>query len=142
MAEEAAATGASIIPCLRYRDAMVAIEWLCRAFGFQKQLVVPGPNGTVAHAQLTFGKGMVMVGSIENTEFGRWIAQPDENGYRETQAPYVVVKQADAHYARAMAAGARLVTELKNEPYGGRGYSCRDPEGHLWSFGTYDPWKA
>jgi uncharacterized glyoxalase superfamily protein PhnB len=142
MADDAVKTGAPIIPCLRYRDAMVAIDWLCRAFGFHKQVVVPGPNGTVAHAQLTFGTGMVMVGSIQNTEFGRWIAQPDENGDRETQAPYVVVKDVDTHYARAMAAGARVVTELKNQSYGGRDYSCRDPEGHLWSFGTFDPWKA
>jgi uncharacterized glyoxalase superfamily protein PhnB len=50
------------------------------------------------------------------------------------------VDDADAHYARAAAAGAEIVLDIVDEDYGGRGYSCRDPEGHLWNFGTYDPW--
>ena len=57
-----------------------------------------------------------------------------------TQSPYVIVADADAHYARAKAAGAEIVMDIKDEDYGGRGYSCRDPEGHVWNFGTYDPW--
>jgi uncharacterized glyoxalase superfamily protein PhnB len=57
-----------------------------------------------------------------------------------TQSAYVIVTDADAHHARATAAGAVVVMPLKTEDYGGRGYSCRDPEGHLWNFGTYDPW--
>ncbi|TMB01350.1 MAG: glyoxalase, partial [Deltaproteobacteria bacterium] len=58
-----------------------------------------------------------------------------------TQSPYVIVADADAHYARAKAAGAEIVMDIKDEDYGGRGYSARDPEGHLWNFGTYDPWR-
>ena len=57
-----------------------------------------------------------------------------------TQSPYVIVPDADAHHALAVAAGAKVVYPLKDEDYGGRGYSCLDPEGHLWNFGTYDPW--
>jgi uncharacterized glyoxalase superfamily protein PhnB len=57
-----------------------------------------------------------------------------------TQSAYIIVEDADAHYARAVAAGAEIVMEIKDEDYGGRGYSCRDLEGHLWNFGTYDPW--
>jgi uncharacterized glyoxalase superfamily protein PhnB len=57
---------ATVIPCLRYRDAPAAIEWLCRAFGFEKHLVVPGESGTIAHAELSFGNGMIMLGSVKN----------------------------------------------------------------------------
>jgi uncharacterized glyoxalase superfamily protein PhnB len=135
-------TRATLIPCLRYRDASGAIEWLCRAFGFEKHLVVPNEDGTIAHAQLTFGNGMIMLGSVlkVETEFGRLMKQPDEIGGFETQSAYVVVSDADAVYARAKAAGAEIVIEIKDEDYGGRGFSCRDLEGRLWNFGTYDPW--
>ena len=138
----AADTTATVIPCLRYRDAIAAIDWLCAAFGFERQAVY-ADGGTVHHAQLTFGNGMVMLGSADNaSEWGRQIAQPDEIGLRETQSPCVVVRDADAHYARAVAAGATVVQDIADQAYGGRGYSCRDPEGHLWWFGSYDPWKA
>jgi uncharacterized glyoxalase superfamily protein PhnB len=136
----ASSTRVTVIPCMRYRDAPAAIEWLGRAFGFEKQLVVPNPDGTIAHAQLSFGNGMIMLGSVVDSEFGRLLKQPDEIGGAETQTAYVIVKDADAHYSRAKAAGAKIVVDIKDEDYGGRGYSCRDPEGHLWNFGTYDPW--
>jgi uncharacterized glyoxalase superfamily protein PhnB len=132
---------ATIIPAMRYRNAPAAIEWLCQAFGLEKQLVVPGENGTIAHAQLTWGNGMMMLGSVSDNDYGKRIKQPDELGGIETQAPYVVVEDADAHYTRAVAAGAVIVMEIADASYGGRGYSCRDLEGHLWSFGSYDPWS-
>ena len=133
-------TRVTIIPCLRYRNAPAAIEWLCQTFGFEKQLVVPNEDGTIAHAQLNFGNGMIMLGSVHENEFGRLIKQPDEIGGAETQSAYVVVSDADLIYQRAKAAGAEIVLEIKDEDYGGRGFSCRDLEGHLWSIGTYDPW--
>jgi uncharacterized glyoxalase superfamily protein PhnB len=139
MSANAKDTRATVVPCLRYEDAAAAIAWLCKAFGFERQLVVPHPDGKIAHAQLTFGNGMVMLGSVLPTEFDRFIRQPGEVG-AETQTPYLIVEDADAHYARAKAAGAEIVIEIRDEDYGGRGYSCRDPEGHLWNFGTYDPW--
>ncbi len=132
---------ARIIPTLRYQDAPAAIEWLCRAFGFERHLVVPGDNGTIAHAQLTFGNGMIMVGSQRDDEFGRLQRTPAQVGGIGTESPYIIVPDADAHHARAAAAGAKVVIALRDEDYGGRLYSCRDPEGHLWNFGTYDPWK-
>jgi len=125
---------------MRYRDANAAIEWLCKAFGFEKHLVVPGENGTVAHAQLAFGNGMIMLGSALEDEFGQRVKPPREIGGIGTQSAYVIVEDADAHYARAKAAGAEIVMEVEDQDYGGRLYSCLDPEGHLWSFGTYDPW--
>jgi uncharacterized glyoxalase superfamily protein PhnB len=131
----------TIIPGMRYRNAPTAIEWLCNAFGFEKHLVVPGENGTIAHAQLTFGNGMIMLGSIKDNEFNRLMKQPDEIGGAETQSAYVVVADADTHYARAKAAGAEILIGIKDEGYGGRGYACRDLEGHIWYFGTYNPWE-
>jgi len=136
-------TRTTVIPCLRYRDAPAAIDWLCRAFGFERHLVVTNPDGSIAHAQLSFGNGMVMLGSVKKgTEFDRFLAQPDEAAGRETQSPYIIVADADAAYERARAAGAQIVIDIKDEDYGGRGFSCRDLEGRLWNFGTYDPWAA
>jgi uncharacterized glyoxalase superfamily protein PhnB len=135
-------TKATIIPVLRYRDAPAAIEWLYKAFGFERHLVVLNDDGSVAHAQLSFGNGMIMLASIAKpeTEFGRLMKQPDELGGAQTQTSYVVVADVGSVYATAMAAGARIATEIRDEDYGGRGFSCLDLEGHLWSFGSYDPW--
>ena len=132
--------GSTLIPCLRYRDAHAAIAWLCKAFGFQKHAVYDDDAGGVAHAQLTYGNGMLMLGSARDDAFGRRIVQPDQVDGRETQCPYVVVKDCKAHYDHAKAAGAVIVHEYEDKDYGGAGYSCRDLEGHLWSFGSYDPW--
>ena len=135
-------TKTTVIPVLRYRDAPAAIEWLCKAFGFEKHLVVPGEDGSIAHAQLRFGNGVIMLGSVPKTEtaFGRLMKQPDELAGAQTQTTYVVVADVDAAYANARAAGATIATEIRDEDYGGRDFSCFDLEVHLWSFGSYDPW--
>lgn len=146
MPAPAKSTQATIIPCLRYRNAPAAIDWLCAAFGFEKHAVHANPDGSIAHAQLSFGNGMIMLGSVSTSapgtesEWGRLIRQPDEIGGAETQSAYLIVADADAVYARARAAGAQILLDIKDEDYGGRGFTCRDPEGHVWSFGTYDPW--
>lgn len=142
MSNAAKTTRATVIPCLRYRDAPKAIEWLCSVLGFEKHLVVPNDDGTIAHAQLSFGNGMVMLGSVSkvDNEFGQLTQQPDEIGGMETQSPYLIVSDADVVYERAKAAGAKIEIDIKAEDYGGRGFSCRDLEGHLWNVGTYDPW--
>ena len=137
-----AETVSTIIPALRYRNALKMIDWLCVAFGFERHAVY-ADGDTVHHAQLVFGNGMIMLGSADNaSEWGKQIAQPDEIGMRETQSPCVIVGDVDVHYAQATAAGATIVIDIADQDYGGRGYSCRDPEGHLWWFGSYDPWKA
>ena len=142
MREGPADTRASVIPALRYRDAAAAVEWLCKAFGFEKRLVVPGDDGNVVHAQLVFGNGMVMLGSGRDGDYSDAVRPPADAGGVPSQGPYIVVADADAHHARAAAAGAEIVEKLADADYGGRGYSCRDPEGHVWSFGTYDPWAG
>ncbi|UPQ83947.1 VOC family protein [Pseudomonas knackmussii] len=133
-------TTSNLIPCLRYRDVPTALEWLCRVFDFEQQRVVEDSQFGVIHAQLSFGTGMLMLGPVADSEYGRQVRQPDEVGGISTQSIYVVVNSADALYTKAKAAGAEIVIELKDEDYGGRGFSCRDLEGHLWNFGTYDPW--
>ena len=133
---------ATIIPSLRYRDAPVAIEWLCRVFGVQKNLVVPDESGGIAHAQLSCGDGMMMLGSVRDDEWRRFIKPPDEIGGAATQSIYLVVSDADIVYERAKNAGAEILIPVRDEEYGGRSFSCRDSEGHLWTIGTYDPWKS
>jgi len=141
MSQTVNTTRSTIIPCLRYRDAHAAIDWLCQAFGFQKQAVYNNDQGGVAHAQLTYGGGMLMVGSVREDGFGQHIAQPDQIDGRETQCACVIVVDCKAHYERAKATGARIIDDYAEKDYGGAGYSCRDPEGHLWWFGSYDPWQ-
>ncbi|AYC33891.1 glyoxalase [Pseudomonas cavernae] len=133
-------TRTNLIPCLRYRDAPAAIAWLGRTFGFTEHLVVPDGQGGIAHAQLCCGNGMLMLGSVdEQSECGRLMRQPQQVG-GNTQSLYVVVERVDELCARVKAGGAEIVIDIQDEDYGGRGFSCRDPEGHLWSFGSYDPW--
>ena len=85
---------------------------------------------------------MIMLAAVvkNETEFGCLLKQPDEIGGAETQSAYLIFKDADAVHARAKAAGAKIAIEIKDEDYGGRDFSCYDLEGHLWTFGTYDPW--
>jgi uncharacterized glyoxalase superfamily protein PhnB len=144
MTTPAKACNSAIVPSLRYRNALAAIDWLIRAFGFEKQAVYLGPdNITVMHAQLTFGNGMVMLGSVDNGgEFGKLMVQPDEIDLRETKGTYLIVTDADAVYATAKAVGATMVLDIRDMDYGGRAFTCRDLEGHLWNIGTYDPWHT
>ena len=133
--------GSTVIPSVRYRDAHAAIDWLVRVLGFERQAVYEGPGGTVAHAQLTHGRGMLMLGSVVNGgEGARVMVQPEEIGGRETAGLCLVVADCDAVYAAAKGAGAELVRELYEPEYGGRAFACRDPEGHVWWVGSYDPW--
>ena len=140
-AKECKANGATVITSMRYRDAHKAIEWLVQALGFTAQAVYDGPDGTVAHAQLTFGNGMIMLGSAKDSGVGaeNWV-QPDEIGRRSTQSTYLVVSDAAAVFAKAKAAGAEFTMELQEMEYGGMAFGCKDPEGHSWSVGEYDPW--
>lgn len=121
----------TVIPSFRYRDATAMIDWLCDVFGFARHLVVGDDDGGVAHAQLTLGDGMIMVGSLREDAFGAF-----------SSTPYVVASDPDAIFARALAKGAERVYAPRDEPYGGRGAGFRDPEGVVWFVGSYDPWRA
>lgn len=125
----------TLIATMRYRDAPKAIDWLGRAFGFRKEFVVPGENGTVMHSQLTLGNAMIMVSSGQGP-----VKRP--TSFRDAGfSLYVVVADPDALHDRAKAAGAEICTPLTDTDYGSRDFSCIDPEGYVWNFGTYQPWN-
>src|SRR5260370_6236804 len=136
------ATRSTIMPTLRYRDARAAIEWLCDVLGFMRHAVYDGPDNTVGHAELTLNGGMIMLGSHKDDEYGRGFKSPGELGGSETRSAYVIVADADAVYRRAQDAGAEVVRQLQDTAYGSREFTIKDPEGHSWSVGTYDPWSA
>lgn len=142
MAIGAKNTSATVIPTLQYRDAPAAIEWLCRAFSFVRHAVYDDGRGGILHAELSFGNGMIMLSSVREDGWGNRFIQPDEADGRVSQCCCLIVDDPDAHYAAAVDAGAEIIDPIADKDYGGRGFGCRDPEGHLWWFGNYDPWSA
>lgn len=125
------------IPFMHYVDAPAALDWLSKAFGFERSAVHEGPDGTIAHAEMRYGDGMIMLGPTRENDLGMKTAR--ELG-AVNQGVYVIVDDGiDAHYERARAEGAEIVRELHDTDYGSRDYTARDPEGNLWSFGTYRP---
>jgi uncharacterized glyoxalase superfamily protein PhnB len=120
----------SIYPVLRYRDPGAAIEFLTRAFGFGEHQVDKAPDGTIVHAELAWGNGLIMLGSASSSV---------RTGEGPVDAAYLAVDDPDAHHDRAKAAGAEITMELTDQPYGSREYAARDPEGNTWYFGTYRP---
>jgi len=127
----------TIVPALRSSDPEALLRFLVAAFGFTERALHRNDEGLVDHAELTFEGGMVMIGRAgRGTDF---------DAVMDPAAPvrttlYVIVGDVDAHHARAVAAGADVVYPLTDQDYGSRDYSCKDPDGNLWSFGTYDPW--
>jgi len=133
----------AVIPGMRYRDCLAAIEWLCTALGFEKHAVYMGQGNSVMHAELTFGNGMIMLGSASNqSEYTKHTALPSDLDGREMRSVSLIVSDADAAYAQAKAGGAEMVFALREMSYGGKAFTCRDPEGYLWHVGTYNPWNA
>jgi uncharacterized glyoxalase superfamily protein PhnB len=121
----------TLYPVLRYRDARSAIDWLERAFGFERMSVHPEEGGPVVHAELAFGTGVLMLGTRTADEFAGPLPR--------FNAPYVYVSDPDAHFAQASAAGAEITRPLEDTDYGSRQYCARDLDGNEWSFGTYRP---
>ena len=119
----------TIYPALRYRDAKAAIEWLGEAFGLEPH-EVHEDGDLIAHAQLSHRGNLVMLGSARDDDFGDHVG---------SEWLYLVTEDPDALFERATAAGAEVVRGLEDQDYGSRDFSARDPEGNLWSFGTYQP---
>ncbi|MBR0871658.1 VOC family protein [Bradyrhizobium tropiciagri] len=124
-----------IYPTLRCKDAEAMIEWFKKVFGFTER-VVYRDGGVIHHAELAFGSSLLMLGQVRDDAYGKLVGNSDG---RRTDSIYVAVDDPDALYARAKAAGATIERELYNTDYGSRDFACRDPEGNLWSFGTYWP---
>jgi uncharacterized glyoxalase superfamily protein PhnB len=125
------AVGPTLYPLMRFNDAPAAMDFLERAFGFERREVIPNPDGTIAHAELALGTSILMLGSDrDDPRLGRragmgWI--------------YVAVPDADQHCRRAREAGAEIIAEPFDTDYGSRDYTALDLEGNQWHFGTYRP---
>jgi uncharacterized glyoxalase superfamily protein PhnB len=122
-----------------YLDAAVAIDWLCGAFGFEVRLKIEGEGGTIAHSELTYGEGLIMVAQADLPDKPSFRKSPLKLNGANTQNMMVFVDDADAHCEHARAAGAKILVEPKTTDYGedywtDRGYECEDPEGHHWWF--------
>ncbi|MCF3180934.1 MULTISPECIES: VOC family protein [unclassified Streptomyces] len=124
----------SICPTLLYRDAKGAIKLLTEAFGFSQVAVYEGEDGSVMHAELAYGNGVVMLGSQgRGGTFDKLMEGAGPAGV------YVVVDDVDAHHQRAVDHGVEIVAPPTDQDYGSRDYMARDAEGNIWSFGTYTP---
>ncbi len=130
-----------IFPCLRYKDAPRMIDWLVDVFGFEKHAVHEDGQGGVAHAELRFGSGMIMLGSGKDSgsPLGQAFRPQGEVSPLRALAIYLAVDDVDARYERAKAAGAEILMEPTDQDYGSRDFVCKDPEGNIWCFGTYWP---
>ena len=128
-------TVSRFMPALRYRDLSAAINWLCRAFGFEGHDVVTAVDGTILRARLRFGRGLILLLPVRNSHPP--VSKPAEEIGYEMQSYYFIVDDPDEHCLNAKEAGAEVI-EITEYDDGGRGYSCRDPEGHIWNFVTYD----
>jgi uncharacterized glyoxalase superfamily protein PhnB len=124
-----------IYPTFRYRDAAHMIDWLCTAFGFTVQARY-GDGDDIHHAQLVLGSSMIMLGNVRDDAYGKMVGGPGTHGGKSV---YVAVSDSDAVFAGAKAAGATILEGLTNRDYGSRDFQCADPEGNIWTFGTYWP---
>jgi uncharacterized glyoxalase superfamily protein PhnB len=114
-----------------YRDPWAALDWLEKAFGFERSMVISDQDGRLGHAQMRFGDGYIMVGS----EWAEFIASPASVGGKNTQSIHVQLQDGiDAHCEGARSAGAAILQEPADQFYGDRTYGARDPEGHVWTF--------
>lgn len=120
-----------------YQDAARAIDWLCAAFAFEVRMRIEGDGGRIEHSELEYGEALVMAASADVRR--AWGRSPRSLGGANTQSIMIYVDDVEAHCARARAAGAKIVREMKTSDYGeefwaDRGYECEDTEGHHWWF--------
>ena len=127
----------TIIPALRYADAPAAIAWLCDTFGFSEHFVVPGQDGRIDHAQLGWRGSLVMLGSQRGVDGHDFLSHTAGHGSVSLTADSAA--QVDELYARAQAAGAKIMVPIEDTDYGSHAFTAADPEGNMWHFGTYDP---
>jgi uncharacterized glyoxalase superfamily protein PhnB len=131
--------GAGLIPNLVYHNTDEAIIWLDRAFGFTVLLREEDEGGRIDHAQLVRDEMMIMLSSPGDDDYGKNFDTPQLRGI-STQGIYIIVEDVSAASERTLAAGAEKIIPLQAQDYGGEGFTVRDPEGHIWSLGDYDPW--
>lgn len=136
-------TPPTITPGILYHNADKMIDWLCDVFGFERKLVVPDNEGNILHAHLVFGNGGIMLSSAEIYEHPELCKSPKQVMDGTGTAEIIVqVEKIEAHYETAKEHNVNIIIPLENKTYGGKGYVCKDPEGHVWSFMSYDPWEV
>jgi uncharacterized glyoxalase superfamily protein PhnB len=128
-----------LIPATRYRDPEAALAFLRDVLGLEEHAVFRDAAGGLVHAQMRCGAGLMMFGPVQENAFDRLMAAPEDIGGRETTTIYAVVSDVAARHARATAGGARVLMPLEAQPHGGQSFTVADPEGHIWTFGDYDP---
>ena len=128
-----------IIPAMRYRDTEAALRFLTEVFGLTQHAVYRDDAGAIIHAQLMHAGGMVMVGPAGGGVFDSHLTHPSETGGRATVTVYLVEHRIGALYEQVRQGGAAILIPLKDEDHGGQSFTATDPEGHIWTFGSYDP---
>lgn len=122
----------AVVSALVYKDPMAAFEWLKTAFGFEPAMLITDADGKLAHSEMSFGDGWIMVGNEWSDEH----RSPTNLGGKNTQTVHLqMTTDIDAHCEHARGAGAEILMEPENQFYGDRTYRARDPEGHIWTFG-------
>jgi uncharacterized glyoxalase superfamily protein PhnB len=132
MAHENTKPSPSLAPCLFYDDVEAAARFLQEAFGFALAFTSPDPEGGLAHAQLTHGTGLIMLGHAGDGGLG--LARSARGLGKLHASVYVFVDDVDAHCTRARGAGAKVLIEPSDQPWGDRMYCATDPEGQFWTF--------
>lgn len=128
-----------LIPATRYADPEAALAFLRDVLGLAEHAVYRDDAGTIVHAQMKLGAGLMMFGPNDDRPFSRFMVAPGDIGDRETTSIYAVVTDVAAVHARCRDAGARILLPLENQDHGGASFTVADPEGHIWTFGDYDP---
>lgn len=124
-----------LFPTLRYRDPEAAIRWLTDSLGFREH-AIHRQDGAIAHAELALGPSILMLGQARDDDYGGQVGDLDG---RRTDALYLAVADPDALFRKVSASGATIVQPIRDTDYGSREFACRDPEGNLWSIGSYWP---
>lgn len=128
-----------LVPTTRYADCDAALTFLKKVIGMEEKAIYRDDAGAIRHAELRMGDSFFMFGPEDQGPFSRYMTAPRDTGGRETTTMYVVVLDVETHNAKAMAAGADIIRPLAQADHGGLEYSLRDPEGHVWTIGLYDP---
>ncbi|MEM8732490.1 MAG: VOC family protein [Pseudomonadota bacterium] len=128
-----------LIGVTRYADCEAALAFLKKVIGMEEIAVHRDDQGVIRHVEMKMGDSLFMFGPEDAEPFARYMTAPRDTGGRETTTMYVIVSDVETHNAKAMASGASIIVPLE-EPEGlGMRYSLRDPEGHVWTVGNYDP---
>jgi uncharacterized glyoxalase superfamily protein PhnB len=139
MSATPAAAHPDVVPMLNYEDGAAALDWLARAFGFRERTRLTDENGRLSHGELETGNGLIMLATTPDYEGPRRHRQHCEAARRWSSVPWVVdgvlvyVDDVEAHYARAKAHGASILSEPE-DGFPGRRYRAEDLEGHRWMF--------